>query len=702
MTRRGFDCAAALLLGAFVSVPAWANRGRTAANATAPESLPAVAGPLSPASARNPLSAAGAPSLSGGILNELPALPDPAHAPAAEAARARSAPGARNAEPARSNDDLALPRPVVPRSLAANGAAAAETVRPGESANPVRSEGRAVSRAPAFGNGTALDGPEAFDRIGVFFDGSRTRPNAENAADLPRAGANDDLRRTREWRLGIEAFERQAPVEELIAALDLEPDHRNWLTDTIFGDRLTGLKNALYLREKQEEIVRGSEAMITIKLDWLKEINDGVSHAAGDAFLKGFGIIGRKIVGREGVVIRRSPTGFAIFVRGDAGKARVIAEAVRLGVERELSSERALASELKSKEPVKTTISAGVAELLKDAIENGADNGGMTAQKAYAKAYRRAEEARQKAKDDAGGNRVAYHDGRAVRFDRQRTLEELREEMAGEKIEAWPRVRREITSMNLEPDRRGDAIPGRTIRDKVLYIAPNPELRETINALMRKIYNNHLSGLHNRRWLDDNLRETLDFFTEIHAIDIDNFGEVNKRVGEDEADRALRVLGRVLHDETEGEPALALHLSGEEFFLLTRMGPERALRFAHRVRKSVAARLGRETGLRDRETGTPVNPTVSIGIAPIPNAPEYAPETLRDRILNDSEEALKTSKRRGRNWVSAFEVPPGWLDRAVETASSLRERAARVPFVGPKLSAALRALGDALRALTGR
>ena len=684
----------ALLLAFGSTASAAAVSGRAASATGNPSmTLSGAPGAYSPQTAPDAPRGAAAPSLIGGVITGLSPLPEPGAAPLGEARSAPSViPRAAPLRPAPTpaNDDLSLPatRPTATKRIVEQRRAASRENPAFESPPP---------NAPA---------TDALAQMGVLFDGSERRPNPANAADPVRANdsgalrgnAADELRRVQSWRLSDDAFDRQASVELLIDSLGLDPHHRNWLTDIIFGDRLTGLKNALYLREKQEEIVVGSKAIITIKLDWLKEINDGVSHAAGDAFLKGFGVIGRKIVGAEGVVIRRSPTGFAVFVKGSTEKARLIAEAVRLGVERELSSDRALASDIKSKEPVRTTISAGVAELVKDAMENGADNGGMT----YAKAYRRAEEARTKAKDEAGGNRVAVHDGETVSFDAQRTIEELRGSMKDLEIDAWPRAEREITSLNLEPDRRGDAIPGRTLRDKVLYIAPNPELRETINALMRKIYNNHLSGLHNRRWLDDNLSEVLDFFTEIHAIDIDKFGDVNKRVGEDEADRALRVLGKLLHEETRGEPALAPHLSGEEFFLLTRMGPDRARRFAHRVRRRVEEKLGRESNLRDRESGERVDPTISVGIAPIERSADLAPAALRDRILEHSEQALKSSKTRGRNWVSVFAVPPTALDRAVEAVSSLRDRSSRIPLVGPGLSSLLQRLGEALRSLSVR
>lgn len=525
----------------------------------------------------------------------------------------------------------------------------------------------------------------------------------------------------RQWRLGDDAFKAQPSVEELVADLDLSDEHAQWLTNAIFTDRLTGLRNAIFLRENQEELVTGNDNLITMKLDWLKEINDGVSHAAGDRFLQAFGIIAGLILGDEATLIRRSPTGFAAFVEGGPEKARLIAQALRLGIEEQLGSEdQSLVATREAKTPVTTTISAGLTQLaldnlaISDTIGQIAEDSLETdkvlkanmkelarsaANQVYNQTYERAEEARMQAKDDAGGNTVAIHDGEVVRFDEEPTMLELREAFEENDIQVWPAEAIDISYINFEPesDPVGDAIPGETMRDKVMHIAPKEQRHASINALMRKIYNNHLSGLHNRRWLDDNLEDVLGFFTEIHAIDIDFFGDVNKRIGEEEADRALGVLGRILHEQTRGKPGIALHLSGEEFFIFTRMGPHRASQFAQRVRQHVADNLGRRTNLRDRETGAQVNPTISIGIAPIAHDNQLANAELRNKILEESEEALKQSKQMGRNWVSIFGSAPSWLDHAIGSLHSVEERISGLPLIGAPSAKGVNLLAKGLR-----
>ena len=573
--------------------------------------------------------------------------------------------------------------------------------------------------------------------IGALFDGGSTRKGMEANAAAPNptvyngryhVGFRDGMQlnpadiekgadHVGQWRLGDDAFKKQRSVEDLVEELELQPHHAQWLTDEIFTDRLTGLRNAIYLRENETEIVAANDNLITMKLDWLKEINDGVSHAAGDRFLELFGKIGNKIVGEEALLIRRSPTGFAAFVSGDEEKARLVAQALRIGIEQELGNDnKPIIKSLNEKAPMSTTISAGLARLAlenqkasdimpEDLTELGtlarARSKGLkntASHEVYKRTYERAEEARMAAKDEAGGNTVAIHDeAKGIRFDESPTIQELEEAFAERDIQAWPAGDKEIGLPETEPDTVGDEIPGKTMREKVMWIAPNPELRDTINALMRKVYNNHLSGLHNRRWLDDNLEDVLGFFTEIHAIDIDHFGNVNKQVGEEEADRALGVLGKILHEQARGKPAIVLHLSGEEFFILTRMGPNRATKFAHKVRQHVGDNLGRRTNLRDKKTGDIVQPTISVGISPIVETNDLPNSEIRDKILEESEEALKKSKNMGRNWVSLFGSKSSWLDRAVGGLHALQKSVEPIPGIGRFASNAVKKVAKGVR-----
>jgi diguanylate cyclase (GGDEF)-like protein len=725
----------AALVSAALSAPAQASSraGRTSGSAN-PANAAAKIGVNSNASGANV--SAQAPALIQGVLSPL----DPAVLPeeaSGEEANAQAAPAARLAPLSADRKDLHLPKPAGGSSRVKiagqtagpprNAKTASNDSAPGEELRLASEKAGATDAAEKDGGspdsasgvlaklasfGALFDGGSASrnpgdaavpsDSKGTRYHMGFSRGMRLNAADLERG-----VQRVGEWRLNDDAFEKQPSVENLIGSMNLKAQHAVWLENQIFTDRLTGLRNAIYLREKRDELVAANDNLVTMKLDWLKEINDGVSHAAGDRFLELFGQIGKSIVGDEATLIRRSPTGFAALIPGDREKARLIAQALRLGIEQELGNgKKPVVRSLDDHAPVATTISAGLARLAKENADAGdvaageIEFAGRTGGEIYKRAYARAEEARMSAKDDNGGNTVAFVDGETVRFDENPTIEELKDSFSERDIKAWPSLGIDISAENAESpsDEIGETIPGRTMREKVMYIAPSPELRETINALMRKVYNNHLSGLHNRRWLDDNLNEVFGFFTEIHAIDIDKFGDVNKLVGEEEADRSLGVLGKILHEQAQGKPALALHLSGEEFFILTRMGPDRAAQFAHRVREHVAETLGRRSNLRDKETGEAVHPTISIGISPIPHSKELAGEQVRDQILEESEEALKRSKNMGRNWVSVFGSESTLLDRSVSVVHGMKERTAGVPGV----SRAFAALGRALRRLAKR
>lgn len=86
------------------------------------------------------------------------------------------------------------------------------------------------------------------------------------------------------------------------------------LSKQVYGDKLTGLFNKTYLEEKLKEILlqpdkKGDTALIMMKPDNFKEINDTYGHAAGDQVLKIIGsLVGQyllKICKKEEVILFR-------------------------------------------------------------------------------------------------------------------------------------------------------------------------------------------------------------------------------------------------------------------------------------------------------------------------------------------------------------------------------------------------------------
>ncbi|OOZ38972.1 hypothetical protein BOW53_13525 [Solemya pervernicosa gill symbiont] len=155
-----------------------------------------------------------------------------------------------------------------------------------------------------------------------------------------------------------------------------------------------------------------------------------------------------------------------------------------------------------------------------------------------------------------------------------------------------------------------------------------------------------LTGLYNRRWLDNALARLLEQSNDedkslaILLLDVDKFKNYNDTQGHQGGDCALIALGDVL--KTVVRPYdFATRYGGEEFLvLLPNTDKEEALSIAERVREATERRAiaypdGRELP----------SVTVSIGLAV--NRPGSTPESL----INSADELLYRAKEEGRNRV---------------------------------------------------
>jgi diguanylate cyclase (GGDEF)-like protein len=125
-------------------------------------------------------------------------------------------------------------------------------------------------------------------------------------------------------------------------------------------DSLTGLANRRSFLERADRLAaRGAAdaaplSVLVIDLDKFKSINDGHGHAAGDAVLRVFAQVARKVVRPNDVVGRLGGEEFAVLLSGtDAQAALIIAERIRRGFQQ--------AAEFVDGVPVRATLSAGVA-----------------------------------------------------------------------------------------------------------------------------------------------------------------------------------------------------------------------------------------------------------------------------------------------------------------------------------------------------
>ena len=186
------------------------------------------------------------------------------------------------------------------------------------------------------------------------------------------------------------------------------------------------------------------------------------------------------------------------------------------------------------------------------------------------------------------------------------------------------------------------------------------ELAARVNAAMRvkerqdrlkmMSITDELTGLYNRRYLNERLREEVErarryrYPISCLMIDIDRFKEINDAYGHQVGDKVLAELGKLLRNTTRVVDIVARY-GGEEFLIILPMTNLKGARtVAERIRRSVQqARFGGDLEL-------PL--TVSIGCAEL--NPLEGDEMDPDLLVKQADQALYEAKKT-RNAVVCFE-----------------------------------------------
>jgi two-component system cell cycle response regulator len=155
-----------------------------------------------------------------------------------------------------------------------------------------------------------------------------------------------------------------------------------------------------------------------------------------------------------------------------------------------------------------------------------------------------------------------------------------------------------------------------------------------------------LTGLYNRRYLDDRLpgqfayavRHDVDLC--VLMLDVDLFKEINDARGHQAGDEALRGLGEVLQKTVRREDILARY-GGEEFAIVA-LGIDHngGLAFAERLRSRVES-------MQLSWKGEPLPITISVGVA----HNRTSGQTTVEGLFAAADAALYEAKRGGRNRV---------------------------------------------------
>lgn len=160
-----------------------------------------------------------------------------------------------------------------------------------------------------------------------------------------------------------------------------------------------------------------------------------------------------------------------------------------------------------------------------------------------------------------------------------------------------------------------------------------------------------LTGLYNRRYLDDTLQRELDRCAReglplsLLLIDLDHFKQINDRHGHSAGDEVLRQISTLLLRHMRSSD-ICCRYGGEEFLLvLPGVDQEAAIERAELCRRQVA---GQQTAKQPDQADLPFAVTLSIGVACSPDARQLPAE-----LIERADRALYRAKAEGRDRVCA-------------------------------------------------
>jgi diguanylate cyclase (GGDEF)-like protein len=183
------------------------------------------------------------------------------------------------------------------------------------------------------------------------------------------------------------------------------------------------------------------------------------------------------------------------------------------------------------------------------------------------------------------------------------------------------------------------------ILSEVNKLQANRRMQETLHW---RAHHDHLTGLYNRRAMEDEVSRRLDdgqYDTALMLLDLDHFKKINDTYGHETGDQVLQQLSVRLKAVMRERDLLA-RLGGDEFMLLLQIphpNAANALTFAERVHQAVASPFELK--------GQQFRLGISVGIAIPPGHGRTVSELLRNADL-----ALYQAKSLGRCRSVVFEL----------------------------------------------
>ncbi|GAB6065382.1 GGDEF domain-containing protein [Aquifex pyrophilus] len=130
----------------------------------------------------------------------------------------------------------------------------------------------------------------------------------------------------------------------------------------------------------------------------------------------------------------------------------------------------------------------------------------------------------------------------------------------------------------------------------ILFLAytffENLKLVKLIRRLESKAYIDPLTGVHNRKYLEEVFRFEIEKFKRIGKpfcmlfLDLNNFKYINDKYGHAEGDKILRKIAQAIKENVR-KSDFVIRYGGDEFIILTDAGPEEILKLIERLNNAL-------------------------------------------------------------------------------------------------------------------
>jgi len=180
------------------------------------------------------------------------------------------------------------------------------------------------------------------------------------------------------------------------------------------------------------------------------------------------------------------------------------------------------------------------------------------------------------------------------------------------------------------------------------------ELSRTIQDLFSKANIDALTGIYNRRFMENNLEHVFGILARengslsVLMIDIDFFKKYNDTYGHDQGDVCLRSVAQAISISITRASDFVARYGGEEFIaILPNTDANGAIILAEKLLESVRA-------LGIPHSGNPVTPYVTVSIGVTSGAVVYG--STWEEFVKRADDALYSSKQNGRNQYTFSEL----------------------------------------------